>query len=329
MQNKQTRLRVLCLAFLAPFYLFGLLVCFCALAESAAADEVKDFTVIATLDKEGTLAVEETIRVNFTEPDKHGLLRKIPLDFASNAANLSIQAVQCPPGIDAEFQKSELNKSYQIKIGNKYKKVSGNKAYFIKYTLANIFDKAGKTNWSPNGKNWQMPIDHMTVKIKSEGTSVPIIAPVSSHNSQPKTAVQKQKGSVSFETGRLEPGQALRLSLTGIPQKDGYKKSAPVISNNDTIWCLAFILIVTVFLCAALRNMTRPRSYGGGYNTDNSYSNYNSSYDSYSNYNHYSDYHSSDWSSSSGSSGWSSSDWSSSSDSSSSDSGSSGGGDSW
>jgi hypothetical protein len=352
--------------FSRPSLIFA--VCaFLVTAAPAYAEEVSDFTVNATVAATGDLNIEEKILVDFGKDKKHGLLRKIPTYFASDNAELDLISAECPPGKACPRVISQLHQSLQLKLGEPTVLISGKHTYCLKYVIKNPARNSGNTlsyEWSPNGKNWQMPIKTMTVNlngaspaickslvaVKADSLSGATIAgtsgsyKISAHDLQPGQGVSI-KISLSAPSSQIQPSSATANKKTGILQ------SLISLDHNVQVvlWIVAivgFVLVLAALvksqsncscrcgpvcscMCGCQKGCTCQSTSFKEEPVSARRAVFGSGYNSYDNNNNYdNNYDSWSGSNSSSSSSWSSSD-SSGSSSDSGGSGDSGGGDSW
>jgi hypothetical protein len=343
---------------------------FLVTAAPAYADEVSDFTVNATVAATGDLNIEEKILVDFGNNKKHGLLRKIPTYFASDNAELDLISAECPPGKACPKVISQLHQSLQLKLGEPKVLISGKHTYRLKYVIKNPATTAGNTlsyEWSPNGKNWQMPIKTMTVNLKGISPAVCKSLVTVKEDGLPGATIYGTSGNYKVSAHDLQPGQVvlLKISLsapsgqilsssTTANKKTGILQSLTSLDHNVQVglWIVVivgFALVLAALvksqsncscrcgpvcscMCGCRKGCTCQSTSFKEEPVTARRSVFGSGYNSYGNndnYNNYNDNYDS-WSSnsSSSSSSWSSSD-SSSSSSDSGGSGDGGGGDSW
>ncbi|MDP3506524.1 MAG: DUF2207 domain-containing protein [Candidatus Melainabacteria bacterium] len=340
---------------------------FLVTAAPAYADEVSDFTVNATVAATGDLNIEEKILVDFGNNKKHGLLRKIPTYFASDNAELDLISAECPPGKACPKVISQLHQSLQLKLGEPKVLISGKHTYRLKYVIKNPAKTAGNTlsyEWSPNGKNWQMPIKTMTVNLNGISPAVCKSLVTAKEDGLPGATIYGTSGNYKVSAHDLQPGQVvlLKISLsapsgqilsssTTANKKTGILQSLTSLDHNVQVglWIIVivgFVLVLAALvksqsncscrcgpvcscMCGCRKGCTCQSTSFKEEPVSARRSVFGSGYNSYGNNDNYSNnYDNWDSNSSSSSSSWSSSD-SSSSSSDSGGSGDSGGGDSW
>lgn len=187
----------------------------------ACADEVSDFTVRAIVGSTGDLTVEESILVDFGKNQRHGLLRKTPAYFASDNAEVELLAAESPPGTPCHKIVSQLNQSLQLKLGDPKVVVSGKHTYRLKYVIKNPAKYTGGSlsyDWSPNGKNWQMPINVMTVNISGASAATSKALAVEKKDSLTSATINATSSGYTLKAHDLQPAQVVSLKIT-LPAK--------------------------------------------------------------------------------------------------------------
>lgn len=334
----------------------------------AYAEEISDFSVNATVAATGDLNVEEKIFVDFGKDKKHGLLRKIPTYFASDNAELDLISAECPPGKACPKVVSQLHQSLQLKLGEPKVLISGKHIYRLKYVIKDPARTSGNTlsyQWSPNGKNWHIPIKTMTVNLSGVSPAVCKSLVAAREDSIPGATITGGSGNYKISAHDLQPGQgvSLKISLsapssqilpsrTTANKKTGILQSLTSLDHNVQVglWIIVIVGIVLVLaalvksqsncscrcgpvcscMCGCRKGCTCQSTSFKEEPVSARRAVFGSGYNSYSNSDNdiYNDNYDSWSSNSSSSSSWSSSD-SGGSSSDSGGSGDSGGGDSW
>lgn len=349
--------------------LVSVVFAFLVTAAPAQAEEVSDFTVNATVSATGDLSIEEKILVDFGKDKRHGILRKIPIDFASDDAEIDLISAECPPGKACPRVISQLHRSLQLKLGEPKVLISGKHTYRINYIIKNPAANLGNTlsyEWSPNGQNWHIPIKSMTVNLNGASPAVSKSLIVVKEDNYFAATVAGASGNYKVSARDLQQGQvvSVKISLsspssnirgtsTTTSKKTGILQGLASLDHNTQVvlWIVVvvgFALVLAALvksqancscrcgpicscMCGCRKGCTCQSTSFKEEPLSARRSVFGSGYNSYnnSNYNNYNDNYDS-WSSSDSSS---SSSWSSyDSSSSSSDSGGSGdggGGDSW
>ena len=145
-----------------------------------AADEgwvITSFHGNITVNRDSSLAILETIRVNFAEAH-HGIFRTIPLryrydDNHDRYYDLQVQSVT--DGVkDVPFDAYVESSNEVIKIGDPNATVSGDQVYAIQYTVVgamNSFSDHDELFWNVDGSLWPVPKEAVSAAVHVPGGS--------------------------------------------------------------------------------------------------------------------------------------------------------------
>jgi len=126
---------------------------------------VDRFRADITIRPDGTLAIVESIDVDFSGLQKHGILRDIPIRYRYDETRdrryrLNVNGVTDASGNGVPYQVSAGDAVTEIKIGDPGRTVSGRQGYRIAYTVAgalNAFPDHDELYWNVNGADWAVP----------------------------------------------------------------------------------------------------------------------------------------------------------------------------
>ena len=153
-----------------------------ASAVPAAADEgwtIDAFDVAITINNDATMAVSETLQVDFGTQQHHGIFRDIPVVYewdqhSNRVYHLTVDSVTDGAGRDWPYSVSDNGADREIKIGDPNKTLSGRQTYVIAYTVAgalNGFADHDELYWNVTGQQWSVPINEAsaTVAVPANG----------------------------------------------------------------------------------------------------------------------------------------------------------------
>jgi len=132
-------------------------------AVPAAADEgwaIDAFDVEISVHQDATIAVRETLQVDFGTQPHHGIFRDIPVIYewdrdSHRVYDLTVNAVTDGAGRNWPYVVSENGADKEIKIGDPNKTLSGRQTYVIAYTIAgalNGFADHDELYWNVTGQ---------------------------------------------------------------------------------------------------------------------------------------------------------------------------------
>lgn len=173
--------------FLFPF-ICSLFLCFSE--ASGQKYVIRSFDIKVELDKNAGLKITEIIKVEFLNP-QNGILRYIPYKYKVNQSSSSEEQASMDltsNGVrstilenvsveDDYYKVKRIGDYYEIKIGDKDKKITGVKTYTIKYSILNainFFSDKSEFYYNLIGDKWDTDIEQVSFKIiLPESTATP------------------------------------------------------------------------------------------------------------------------------------------------------------
>ncbi len=140
----------------------------------ASAWTIEAFNLEADIQTDGTVAITETIKADFTgQLQKHGIFRDIPVQFMDENNKKFKTPISNIEITDANnhaisFSKSRVGSNVSLKIGNANKYVKQSETYIIKYNISgvlNAFKEHDEFYWNVTGNEWKVPIKHATAIV--------------------------------------------------------------------------------------------------------------------------------------------------------------------
>ncbi len=138
--------------------------------QCAQAERIKDFQVDLALARDGLLTVTETIKYDFEKAHRHGIYRRIPMQYRRQGAiydlSLNTQSVTDLQGHKLFYTSKRMEGVTNIQIGDPGVLLSGLHTYRIKYDVrrvVNIFSNGPELYWNCVGSEWPCPIDHVRI----------------------------------------------------------------------------------------------------------------------------------------------------------------------
>jgi hypothetical protein len=138
-------------------------------AASSGGEQIDSYRVNLAVRRDGSMHVSETIAYDFaSSPDKHGILREIPIEVNDDSVKkgydrvypISNIKVTSPTGPHGELD-TKVGKQAVLQIGNGKDEVSGQITYVISYDLkgvVNTFSNHQEVFWNAVGTEWEVPI---------------------------------------------------------------------------------------------------------------------------------------------------------------------------
>ena len=227
-------------------------------------EQILNYDVILTLEKNGLLTVEETIKVNVKgEQIKRGIYRKIPLerkDQYGDDQRVSYNVIEVlHNATEAKYNKSIKGDYLNIRIGEKDVFLDHEEhTYKITYTTTDqvgFFENYDELYWNATGTEWLLPINKVTVKVKlPEGaTSNQEYCYTGAKGSTVRNCrFKNEEGYVIFEADSLQKYQGLTIATgftKGIMENPlPIEKPSIWIRNLDVYLTSAITVIYLLFL---------------------------------------------------------------------------------
>lgn len=148
-----------------------LLSCFIARVPARAAEKIDSFDLVARLQPDGTVAVEENINYDFGVAEKHGIYRYLPTryDTVEGIYEIPLKNIQAFRNDRPEFFTITVaDNAVQIKIGDPDRFISGENKYAIRYELDNVikrFTDHDEFYWNVNGNEWEVAMDRVSAQV--------------------------------------------------------------------------------------------------------------------------------------------------------------------
>jgi len=154
------------------FILLAIFLLLFANRAQAADFEISSFNSRIKIEKNGKVNITEEIKVNFFV-NRHGIYRTIPVKYKDNLGNnlnirFKLNEVVDENGEPYEVKKSKEGRNLKIRIGSSDLYVSGEKTYFISYSVErvmNFFDDYDELYWNVTGNEWGTCIKSATAEI--------------------------------------------------------------------------------------------------------------------------------------------------------------------
>lgn len=137
----------------------------------ASGYQIEDFQSEIFVNRNTTLAVAETIKVNFLTP-KHGIFRIIPIIYSAKGktirAKLKVLSVTDENGNPYQYETERSGQSIKIKIGDPNQTITGKQTYVIQYTTNRVllrYPEHDEVYWNVTGSEWDTTIENATAIV--------------------------------------------------------------------------------------------------------------------------------------------------------------------
>ncbi len=166
---KIVRLIVATIAFVLP-------VVGAASAHAQSAGEgIRAFNVVITIQRDGTLRIQEAIAYDFGVVAHHGLLRDLVQreHFDSKRDRkyrIDVESVTADPGTSSTVQQSTNGPYLHLRVGDPSRTITGEHTYQLTYTIRGApltFDNHDELYWDAIGNQWTVPIEKALVTVRA------------------------------------------------------------------------------------------------------------------------------------------------------------------
>ncbi|HEY8757857.1 MAG TPA: DUF2207 domain-containing protein [Candidatus Limnocylindria bacterium] len=219
----------------------GMLVAMSAPARAADTGwTIDQFRSDITIRPDGSLAILESIDVDFSGLQKHGMFRDIPTryqydDTHDRLYRLAVQSVTDASGRAVTYQVTAGDVT-EIKIGDPGRTVSGKQTYRIRYTVAgalNAFADHDELYWNVNGDQWGVPttIARANVLVPAVGALQRVACfQGSTGSTEPCVADIGGNTAVFGSTHALPPGE--QLTIVAALAKGAVAVPPPILTSR-------------------------------------------------------------------------------------------------
>ena len=189
-------------------------------AQTLRPEQITRFDVVATINKDRRITVEETIEYDFGSQFRHGIYRYIPTGYDRNGGRyyLLLDLVSVTQdGNKAIYTKTKNPNETNLKIGEGDKTITGKHTYVIRYNVnraLNDFPDEDVVEWYWNvtGNGWNVPILSSSLTMRGPAEAVDSTCFTGVYGSTQKACSITKTGDV-YETRLTKPLSA-REGLT-------------------------------------------------------------------------------------------------------------------
>jgi len=170
------------------------------------------------IQRDGRIAVTESIDVDFRGLEKHGIFRDIPVKYdwplgkrQVRVYQLQVLAITDGAGKALKYETSSNGALFEMKIGDPDRTVSGKQQYRIRYVVngaLNGFADHDELSWNITGSEWEVPITRASATVRAPANFSQIACyagPVGSSD-RCTSATPMTNGAAFTMTRQISPG---------------------------------------------------------------------------------------------------------------------------
>ncbi len=193
----------------------------------------------------GTLAVTETIVVDFSSSPHHGIFRNIQTRYRyddvkpdyDRVTPLSIVSVEGSPGTPAQYSQKTQGDETVLKIGDPGRTITGSHTYTIRFQVRGVlnhFTDHDELYWNVVGLGWDVPIDQASATLDLPGPAQKVACFTGPKGSTLPCSDGTSAGSVArFAQSRLGAHQGLTI-VAGVPPGVVSPTPRPILEQRWT-----------------------------------------------------------------------------------------------
>ena len=194
-------------------------------AGAQSGERIPAYDVAMTIEGDGSLLVEETIRYDFGLSARRGIRRFIPVAFRfddrfDRRYPIDVVSVETSQGAPDATQVSTEGDNLVIRVGDPDVTITGLHTYRLRYRVTgalNGFDDHDELNWNVIGNLWEVPIDEVTVRATMPGDITEVACFAGPFRSDLPCDVARSSGrEATFSSSGLAPGDSLTV-VVGFP----------------------------------------------------------------------------------------------------------------
>jgi Predicted membrane protein (DUF2207) len=211
---------------------------------AAGGEQITGYGIDLMLKQDGSMHVQETINYDFGDNGKHGIERKILVQFSHDNTHVRVYpldniTVSSPTG--APTAEKTLNAGGPVatlRIGDPHHaNVIGKQTYVIGYDVGgvvNVLADHDELYWNVIGEQWQVPIDAATVKVEGPA-AVQKVACFEGNQGSTDTCqgTVAADGTASFSGTQMAPGQGMTV-VAAFPTGT-FPHAAPILKDRHTL----------------------------------------------------------------------------------------------
>jgi predicted membrane protein DUF2207 len=211
------------------------------LGMTASAQEgwvIERFHAEIQIRRDASLAIVESIDVDFGPLDRHGIFREIPVRYEADddhdrVYDLEVRSVVDGAGRRLPYEVSSRGANVVIRIGDPDRTVTGRQTYRIAYDVRgalNAFADHDELFWNVNGE-WPVPLGRVSARVAVDGGGVERTACFEGDPGSTAPCRVSREGDLVFYTATRELTGSEQLTLVAGLPKGAVTEPAPILER--------------------------------------------------------------------------------------------------
>lgn len=188
--------------------------------------------------RDASLAILESIDVDFGSLDRHGIFREIPVRYVADddhdrVYDLEVHSVLDGSGRSLPYETSSRGANTVIRIGDPDRTVTGRQTYRIAYDVRgalNAFSDHDELFWNVNGE-WPVPIARASARVAVDGGRVERTECFEGTAGSTEPCRVTREADLVFYTATRELGGSEQLTIVAGLPKGAVAEPAPIIQR--------------------------------------------------------------------------------------------------
>ncbi len=227
------------------FFTFAILILisvFFSGSNLAQAETISNFSVDYTVNKDGSVAVTESITYDFENAIKHGIFRLIEKKhpqpptvwYKDRRVEIEVLSVK-KDGVSEPYSLTDDSKKIEIKIGDPDKEITSVHTYEVSYILRGALSygsSGAEFYWNVTGNEWPVTIQKAVARVQGENLEI-LQGKTSCYqglmgDTAACTSTKSSEGQLIFTASNLLLGEGLTIATELNPQAVAILKIEPV-----------------------------------------------------------------------------------------------------
>lgn len=225
-------------AFLATALLLALLAATSTAALGQEGWAIERFHAEIQIRRDASLAIVESIDVDFGSLDRHGIFREIPVRYTADddhdrVYDLDVRSVLDGSGRSLPYEISSRGANTVIRIGDPDRTVTGRQTYRIAYDVRgalNPFADHDELFWNVNGE-WPVPLARVSARVAVDGGSVDRTECFEGAFGSSAPCRVTREADLVFYTATRELGGSEQLTIVAGLPKGAVTEPTPIIQR--------------------------------------------------------------------------------------------------
>ena len=253
------------------FIFAGVLLLVPGSAQAQAGWVIEQFDASIAVQGDGSVRVTETISVDFSAEEKHGIYRDVPVVYQAEGGDRTYTRVSdiavLQDGSEAETSVTRNDANLRIRVGDPDVTISGRHTYVIAYTVLGVLQSFGSFDelyWNATGDAWEAPINETRATVTVPADIIQSACNVGTRGST-EPCDQREAGprEVLFTARSLAPGEGLTVAVGFTPGAVPIVAVAAPPSPADVLLApLTLGAAALIFIAGSLMMLVRWWRYG-------------------------------------------------------------------